>query len=106
MRCFPLTKIEMNSLAAKKIREAMEQQENKELKLRVSVDHMHGDHAHYGMNLDTQKPEDEVVTVQGLEVLVGPEHKEMLDGLSIKFLLYPQEGFKITNPAKNNHGDH
>jgi len=106
MRCFPLTKIEMNSLAAKKIREAMEQQENKDLKLRVSVDHMHGDHAHYGMTLDAQKPEDEVISVQGLEVLVGPENKEMLDGLSIKYLLYPQEGFKITNPSKNNHGDH
>jgi iron-sulfur cluster insertion protein len=96
----------MNSLAAKKIREALEQQEDKSLHCRVYVDHVHGDHAHYGLAFDTKKAEDEVVTVQGLELLVGPENKDMIEGLSIKYLLYPQEGFKITNPSKNNHGDH
>jgi Fe-S cluster assembly iron-binding protein IscA len=101
-----MTKIEMNSLAAKKIREAMAQQNNPELKCRVVVEHVHGDHAHYGLTFDTQKPNDEVVEVQGLELLVGPENKDFLDGLVIKYLLYPREGFKITNPSKNNHGDH
>ncbi|PWK05391.1 HesB/IscA family protein [Tumebacillus permanentifrigoris] len=101
-----MTTIEMNSLAAKKIREALEKENNPDLKCRVQVDHVHGDHAHYGLGFDTQKPGDEVVSVQGLDLLVGPEHKDMIDGLSIKFLLYPQEGFKITNPSKNNHGDH
>lgn len=101
-----MTKIDMNSLAARKIREALEQQNDANLKCRIAIDHMHGDHAHYGLTFDTQNPEDEVVSVQGLDLLVGPENKEMIDGLSIKFLLYPQEGFKITNPSKNNHGDH
>lgn len=96
----------MNSLAAKKIREALENAEEKNLKCRIAVDHVHGDHAHYGLSLDSQKADDEVVTVQGLELLVGPQNKDMIDGLSIKYLLYPQEGFKITNPSKNNHGDH
>jgi Fe-S cluster assembly iron-binding protein IscA len=96
----------MNNLAAKKIREALDQQEDKSLQCRISVDHVHGDHAHYGLAFDTKKPEDEVVSVQGLDLLVGPENKNMLDGLSIKYLLYPQEGFKITNPSQNNHGDH
>ncbi len=100
------TTIEMNSLAARKIREALEQQNNPTLKCRVVVEHMHGDHAHYGLTFDTQKAEDEVVSVQGLDLLVAPENKDMIDGLSIKFLLYPREGFKITNPSKNNHGDH
>lgn len=101
-----MTKIEMNSLAAKKIREAMAEQNNPNVKCRVVIQHMHGDHAHYGLAFDEQKPEDEVVNVQGLDLLVGPENKEMIDGLSIKFLLYPQEGFKIVNPSKGNHGDH
>lgn len=100
------TTIEMNSLAAKKIREAMAQENNPELKCRVYVDHVHGDHAHYGLAFDTQKPEDEVVTAQGMELLVGPDNKDFINGLSIKYLLYPSEGFKITNPSKNNHGDH
>jgi len=98
--------IEMNSLAAKKIREALDQQNNPALKCRVYVDHVHGDHAHYALTMDEQKADDEIVTVQGLDLLVGPENKDMLDGLVIKFLLYPREGFKITNPSKNNHGDH
>lgn len=103
-----MTKIEMNSLAAKKIREALEPELAKDpnLQCRVYVDHVHGDHAHYGMAFDTKKPEDEVVSVQGLDLLVGPDNKDMIDGLSIKFLLYPEEGFKITNKAKGNHGDH
>ena len=101
-----MTKIEMNSLAAKKIREALAQQNDPELKCRIAVDHVHGDHAHYGLTFDSQKPSDEVVEVQGLQLLVGPDNKDFVDGLVIKFLLYPQEGFKITNPSKNNHGDH
>jgi Fe-S cluster assembly iron-binding protein IscA len=96
----------MNSLAAKKIREALEKENQPNLQCRVYVDHVHGDHAHYGLAFDTKKADDEIVTVQGLDLLVGPDNKDMVDGLSIKFLLYPTEGFKITNPTKNNHGDH
>jgi Fe-S cluster assembly iron-binding protein IscA len=105
-RCFPLLTIEMNKLAAKKISEALAEQNNPDLKCRVSVDHMHGDHAHYGLTFDTQRADDVIVNVQGLDLLVGPQHRDMIDGLQIKYLLYPREGFKITNPSKNNHGDH
>ncbi|HEU4962766.1 MAG TPA: iron-sulfur cluster assembly accessory protein [Bacilli bacterium] len=101
-----MTKIEMNSLAIRKIREGLAEENNPELKCRVAVSHVHGDHAHYHLGFDTQKKGDELIEVKGLEVLVGPENKDFLDGLVIKYLLYPEEGFKITNPSKNNHGDH
>lgn len=92
--------------AAKIILQELEKEENKELKLRVLVTHRHGDHAHYGMDMDTPKESDEVVsTDKGIEVLVAKD-EPMLDGVKIDYLYFPEEGFVITNPAKGNHGDH
>jgi hypothetical protein len=31
---------------------------------------------------------------------------DLLDGVKIDYLYFPQEGFVITNPSKGNHGDH
>ncbi|WP_166242337.1 iron-sulfur cluster assembly accessory protein [Paenibacillus turpanensis] len=92
--------------AAKVILAELEKEENKELKLRVMVTHSHGDHAHYGMDLDTAKENDAVVsTDKGVDVLLD-RNEPMLDGVKIDYLYFPQEGFVITNPSKGNHGDH
>lgn len=92
--------------AAKKIQEELDKEENSELKLRIFISHSHGDHAHYGMDLDTPKETDEiVVTDKGIEVLLD-KNEPLLDGIRIDYFYVPQEGFAITNPSKGNHGDH
>lgn len=98
--------IKITRNAAKIILKELEQEENKELKVRVMVTHKHGDHAHYAMDLDKPKESDAIVmTDKGIEVLLD-KNEPLLDGVKIDYLYMPQEGFVITNPAKGNHGDH
>lgn len=92
--------------AAKKILQELNKEENKELKLRVLVTHKHGDHAHYGLDLDKPGDNDEIImTDKEIEVLLD-RNEPLLDGVKIDYLYLPQEGFVITNPSKGNHGDH
>ncbi|MDF2814837.1 MAG: heme biosynthesis protein HemY [Paenibacillus sp.] len=92
--------------AAKVIQQELDKEENKELKLRVLVTHSHGDHAHYGLDLD--KPGDNDVVVQtdkDIDVIVAKD-EPLLDGVKIDYLYGDKEGFMIINPGKGNHGDH
>lgn len=92
--------------AAKVLLKELAGEENKEMKLRVYVTHSHGDHAHYGLGIDTPNDEDVVVsTDKGIDVVLK-KGDEFLDGIVIDYLYTPQEGFVITNPSKGNHGDH
>ncbi|WP_379153826.1 HesB/IscA family protein [Paenibacillus sp. sgz5001063] len=92
--------------AAKVIKKTMELEGNSELKLRVAITHAHGDHAHYGLDLDTPKENDVVVsTDKEIDVILDP-NQPLLDGVKIDYLYFPEEGFIITNPSKGNHGDH
>nr|WP_206768106.1 iron-sulfur cluster assembly accessory protein [Brevibacillus formosus] len=84
----------------------IEQEEDKELKLRVYITHAHGDHAHYGLALDKPTEEDLVIsTDKEIDVIVKKD-EPLLDGVIIDYLFLPQEGFVITNPSKGNTGDH
>lgn len=99
-------KCKISRNAAKKIQEELDKEENKELKLRVFITHKHGDHAHYGMDLDTPKENDAIVeTEKGITVLLDTT-EPMLDGIRIDYFYVPEEGFAITNPSQGNHGDH
>lgn len=92
--------------AAKVIKKELENEQNKDLKLRVVITHAHGDHAHYGLDLDTPKESDVVIaTDKEIDVILDP-NEPLLDGVKIDYLYFPQEGFVITNPSKGNHGDH
>lgn len=92
--------------AAKRLLQELESVENKELKLRVYVTHAHGNHAHYGLDLDMPTEDDEVVsTDKGIDVILR-KGDPFLDGVTIDYLYVPEEGFVVTNPAKGNHGDH
>ena len=92
--------------AAKIVQAELDKEPNKELKLRVFITHSHGDHAHYGLDLDTPKEGDIVVeTDKGIDVIIAKD-QPLLDGIRIDYLYTPQEGFLITNPSKGNHGDH
>lgn len=97
--------VTMNKLAVKKLQEALEKEADSDLAIRIVLDHVHDDHGHYSIHLDKQSENDEVLDVQGLRVLLDREQMEWLDGLEVKYLLYPREGFKVTHPNQG-HGHH
>lgn len=92
--------------AAKVIKRELDKEENQGKKLRVVITHAHGDHAHYGLDMDTPKENDEVVSTDKEIDVILETGQELLDGVKIDYLYLPQEGFVITNPSKGNHGDH
>ncbi|MFC5703813.1 HesB/IscA family protein [Cohnella faecalis] len=94
--------------AATALRRELDKPENADLMVRVVIAHKHGNHAHYGLELDKPTDEDEVVsTDKGIDVLLPKgEDQDLLDGVKIDYFYLPQEGFAITNPSKGNHGDH
>ncbi|KAA8999794.1 iron-sulfur cluster assembly accessory protein [Paenibacillus spiritus] len=92
--------------AAKVIKKQMELAGNSELKLRVLITHSHGDHAHYGLDLDMPGENDVVVQTDKEIDVVLEQGQPLLDGVKIDYLYFPQEGFVITNPSQGNHGDH
>ena len=92
--------------AAKVIKKELENEQNKDLKLRVIITHAHGDHAHYGLDLDTPKESDVIVATDKEIDVILDANEPLLDGVKIDYLYFPQEGFVITNPSKGNHGDH
>ncbi|TJY43540.1 iron-sulfur cluster assembly accessory protein [Cohnella pontilimi] len=92
--------------AANVLRRELDKPENTGKKLRVVITHSHGDHAHYGLDLGEPTDKDEVVlTDKGIDVILA-RGEDLLDGIKIDYLYFPQEGFVITNPSKGNHGDH
>ncbi|MEK3786202.1 MULTISPECIES: heme biosynthesis protein HemY [Paenibacillus] len=92
--------------AAKVLQRELDKPENSGQKLRVIITHAHGDHAHYGLDLDTPGENDTVVTTdKGIDVILETG-QDLLDGVKIDYLYFPEEGFVITNASKGNHGDH
>lgn len=92
--------------AANVLRRELDKPDNADKKLRVIITHRHGDHAHYGLDLDVPTASDEVVaTDKGIDVILARD-ESLLDGVKIDYLYFPEEGFVITNPSKGNHGDH
>ena len=99
-------KVKITRNAAKQLQSVLDQEEDKELKLRVYITHAHGDHAHYGLALDKATEDDEVVsTDKEIDVIIQKD-EPLLDGVVIDYLYIPQEGYVITNPSRGNHGDH
>ncbi|WP_134686704.1 HesB/IscA family protein [Brevibacillus migulae] len=92
--------------AAKQLAAVLEQEEDKELKLRVYITHAHGNHAHYGLTLDKPTDEDVVVSTDKDIDVIMQKDQELLDGVVIDYLYLPEEGYVITNPSKGNTGDH
>lgn len=91
--------------AKKQIRNILSQQTDNNLKLRVYVTEAHGDHAHYGIGLDYQKPEDIVnAATPGVEVLME-KNNEFLNGIVIDYDA-GQNSFTVSNPRMGHHHHH
>lgn len=92
--------------AAKIIRQQLDKEEDKNLKLRVYITQSHGDHVHYGLDLTAPNDNDVVIsTDKEIDVILAKD-EPMLDGVKIDYLYFPKPGFVVTNPSKGNHGDH
>lgn len=96
-------KAKINRNAAKVLTNMLNSEEAENKYVRVSVTHMHGDHAHYEIGLDAPAENDEIVeTDKGIKVLLD-KNQEFLDGVWIQYYYVPEEGFVITNPQKGGH---
>lgn len=99
-------KCKINRNAAKVLHNMLNTDEANGKMVRVYITHMHGDHAHYEMKLDTPTEHDEIVkTDKDIDILLD-SREEFLDGVWIKYFYVPEEGFEITNPSKEPQGHH
>lgn len=92
--------------AAKVLNRELVKEENKDMMVRVSITHSHGDHAHYDMTLDKPTENDEIIITDKEISVILQRDESLLDGVKIDYLYTGEEGFVITNPSKGNHGDH
>lgn len=99
-------KCKINRNAAKELKKMLEKEEAQGKVFRVYVSHMHGDHAHYELMLDTPTEYDEVVkTDKDIDIILDTR-EEFLDGVWVQFFYVPKEEWVITNPSKESHGHH
>lgn len=99
-------KCKINRNAVKVLNQMLESEEAEGKMIRVYISHMHGDHAHYDIKLDTPTEHDEVVKSEtGIDIILD-KREEFLDGVWIKYFYVPEEGFEITNPSKAPQGHH
>ncbi|GAA0499572.1 hypothetical protein GCM10008986_28470 [Salinibacillus aidingensis] len=99
--------VKINRLAGKELKRMLATKEAEGKMIRVSVSHVHGDHAHYDIGIDTPKEDDEIVkTDKDVEILLSKQEEEWLDGIWIQFFQVPEEEFVVTNPKKGHHHHH
>ncbi|RDW20030.1 heme biosynthesis protein HemY [Oceanobacillus arenosus] len=93
----------INRNAAKELNKMLATEEAEGKMIRVYIEHMHGDHAHYGIKLDTPTEFDEIVkTDKDVDVLLD-SREDYLDGVWIQYFYVDNEGFVITNSSKGGH---
>jgi iron-sulfur cluster insertion protein len=99
-------KCKINKNAAKVLKEMLARPEAEGKMIRVYVTHMHGDHAHYDIRLDSPTENDEIVkTDKDIDILLDKK-EEYLDGVWLQYFFVPKEEFVITNPSKDHHHHH
>ncbi|MUK89232.1 iron-sulfur cluster assembly accessory protein [Ornithinibacillus sp. L9] len=91
-------KCKINRNAAKVLKKMLETDEADGKMIRVFVTHIHGDHAHYDIELDTPTENDEVVHTDKDINIILEKGNEYLDGIWIQYFYVPQEEMIITNP--------
>lgn len=88
--------------AVDKLRDILAGEGDDQLKVRIFVDHVHGDHAHYALGLDYLKETDELVmTDTGFEVLLE-KGQPLLDGVSVDYNPATDQ-WSIVHPSQGAH---
>ena len=99
-------KCKINRNAAKELKKMLADENAEGKMIRVYIDHIHGDHAHYGLALDTPGEHDEIVKTDKEIDIILDTREEFLDGVWIQFFHVPKEEWIITNPSKEGPGSH
>lgn len=94
----------INRNAAKELKRMLEREEATGKMFRVFISHMHGNHAHYELKLDTPTENDEIVKTDKDIDIILEKGQEFLDGVWIQLFHVPQDEWVITNPSKDAHG--
>jgi Fe-S cluster assembly iron-binding protein IscA len=92
----------INRNAAKVLKKMLESSAEGKM-IRVVVTHVHGDHAHYDIELDTPTENDVVVKTDKDIDIILEKGNEYLDGIWIQYFYVPQEEMVITNPKMGHH---
>lgn len=96
-------KCKINRNAAKVLKKMLDSEEGQGKMIRVVVTHVHGDHAHYDIELDAPTENDEIVkTDKDIDIILEKDN-EYLDGVWIQYFYVPQEEMFITNPTFGHH---
>jgi iron-sulfur cluster assembly protein len=72
--------------AAKQIRIAAGQAEAEDLGLRIAARRDERGSLHYAMGFDEARGDDLVLASEGIALVVSPEHRELLDGMTIDYV--------------------
>ncbi|MGY0693420.1 iron-sulfur cluster assembly accessory protein [Virgibacillus sp. FSP13] len=96
-------KCKINRNAAKVLKRMLESEEAEGKMIRVYVTHLHGDHAHYDIGLDTPTENDEVVKTDKDIDIILEKGNEYLDGIWIQYFYVPEEEMVITNSSMGMH---
>ncbi|MFQ5942620.1 MAG: NifU family protein [Anaerolineales bacterium] len=101
---------EISELARGKIRARLEEVNRPELALRAEIVGRSEDDFHYRLSFvpdELRRPDDEVISTNGLTVLVDPVSNRYLDGARLDYVDDPDEsGFKFVNPNPLWHDEH
>ena len=98
--------ITITDAAIEKIKESANQGEMQGLALRVAAMKQEDGSIGYGMGFDDKKEDDAVVDCAGIEVVVAPETKDLLIGMTIDYVKLDdgEENFIFINPNDPTHG--
>ena len=101
---------EISELAREKIRERLQEVDRPELALRAEIVGRSEDDFHYRLSFvpeELRREDDEIVTNNGLTVLIDPVSNRYLDGARLDYVDDPDEsGFKFDNPNPLWHDEH
>lgn len=92
--------ITISPRAAEQIRFSAEQSQSQDLPLRIAAKVSVDESIEYGLGFDQPKEEDLKFTIEGIEIIIAPEHAELLHGAHLDFVeMEPgQPNFIFLNP--------
>jgi iron-sulfur cluster assembly protein len=81
--------------AAQQIRIAATQSNADELGLRIAARRDADGTVHYAMGFDELRGDDVVVPADGIALVVSPEHRDLLDGMTLDYVEYEPGDFRF-----------
>jgi len=81
--------------AAQQIRVAATQSRADELGLRIAARRDERGSLHYAMGFDEARGDDVVLSSEGIALVVSPEHRDLLDGMTLDYVEFETGDFRF-----------